>query len=31
MRSWSWYFTNAASLPVLAAWVWVVAKWTGFS
>lgn len=30
-RSWSWYATNAASLPVIAAWVWIVAKLTGFA
>lgn len=29
-RSWSWYFANFISLPIIAACVWLIAKWTGF-
>jgi hypothetical protein len=29
-RSWAWYATNFISLPILALWAWVIAKFTGF-
>ncbi len=29
-RSWSWYFTNFISLPIIAALVWMIADLTGF-